>query len=404
MTDHSAEPPTSTSGDASLASDLDWLKRWSQGADVDPADLSTPTATPPSSGTPTLTPGASTQPDPLIDQQLRELRRWQNSIGDDQPVAAPPAAYPPSGAATATTNAAVPDEPSEPFTARLAKVGPWLVEAGQKTAAWLHLDPDTALAVEQSQRRGLVPESVIVLGLSLGASAVWAILSLINMLTQLPPGSHLNDTTVQMNNPYVVDRPWLDLTNQLAHIVLMVVPVALVFYLLARVRPPAEAPFKVMGIKWPNVPKDLVIGLALAAGIGIPGLGLYALARLLGINATIAAGNLGSHWWAIPVYVLLAAMNGLLEEVVMVGYLFTRWAQRGLGPWVIIVVSALIRGTYHLYQGFGGFIGNFIMGAIFGWVYTRTKRVLPLVIAHTLLDVASFVGYALLSSSWHWLQ
>ena len=36
------------------------------------------------------------------------------------------------------------------------------------------------------------------------------------------------------------------------------------------------------------------------------------------------------------------------------------------------------------------------MGLFFGWVYTRTKRVGPLVVAHTVLDVVAFVGYALL--------
>ena len=38
------------------------------------------------------------------------------------------------------------------------------------------------------------------------------------------------------------------------------------------------------------------------------------------------------------------------------------------------------------------------MGVIFGWIYTRTKRVMPLVVAHApLLDVVAFVGYALLA-------
>jgi membrane protease YdiL (CAAX protease family) len=36
------------------------------------------------------------------------------------------------------------------------------------------------------------------------------------------------------------------------------------------------------------------------------------------------------------------------------------------------------------------------MGLFFGWVYTRTKRVGPLVVAHTALDVVAFVGYTLL--------
>ena len=55
----------------------------------------------------------------------------------------------------------------------------------------------------------------------------------------------------------------------------------------------------------------------------------------------------------------------------------------------------MIRGSYHLYQGFGGFVGNMIMGVIFGLIYLRWKRVGPLVVAHTMLDVVAFVGYAL---------
>jgi membrane protease YdiL (CAAX protease family) len=83
--------------------------------------------------------------------------------------------------------------------------------------------------------------------------------------------------------------------------------------------------------------------------------------------------------------------------------LFRRWAQAGWRQWTIIAVSALIRGTYHLYQGFGGFVGNVVMGLVFGWLYARTKRVMPLVIAHTLLDVVAFVGYALLKDHLPWL-
>ena len=105
----------------------------------------------------------------------------------------------------------------------------------------------------------------------------------------------------------------------------------------------------------------------------------------------------------IPVLVLAAAQNAILEEVVMVGYLLTRWRQAGWSPALGIVASAVIRGAYHLYQGFGGFVGNLVMGLVFGAVYTRTRRVLPLVIAHTILDIVSFVGYALLKSHLSWL-
>ncbi|MNH46267.1 CAAX amino terminal protease self- immunity [compost metagenome] len=55
----------------------------------------------------------------------------------------------------------------------------------------------------------------------------------------------------------------------------------------------------------------------------------------------------------------------------------------------------MIRGSYHLYQGVGPMIGNMLMGVVFGWVYQKYGRVMPLVIAHFLLDAIGFVGYAL---------
>ncbi|MCL2652481.1 MAG: CPBP family intramembrane metalloprotease [Propionibacteriaceae bacterium] len=243
-------------------------------------------------------------------------------------------------------------------------------------------------------------ETVAVLGISLGASAIWAVLSIVNSLTMGPP---LNQQETTINQAVAADRPWLDLLYQLANIAIPLVPVLVAFYLLANVRRPDGAPFRIMGIKWANAPRDAALGVALAAVIGIPGLGLYAIARAVGMNLNVVPTNLSAYWWTVPVLILLAAMNGILEETVMVGYLFTRWTQLAWGPWKVIVTSALIRGTYHLYQGFGGFIGNAIMGAVFGWVYMRTKRVLPLVIAHTILDIVSFVGYSLLKDVWPWL-
>ena len=43
------------------------------------------------------------------------------------------------------------------------------------------------------------------------------------------------------------------------------------------------------------------------------------------------------------------------------------------------------------------------MGALFGWWFTRTNRVLPLVIAHSVIDIVSFVGYAALHGRVSWI-
>ena len=137
-------------------------------------------------------------------------------------------------------------------------------------------------------------------------------------------------------------------------------------------------------------------GLLLAVAIGLPGLALYAGARGLGWNTNVEASGLGDNWWTIPVLILSAAQNAVLEEVIMIGYLFTRFAQLGWRLPVVIAASAAVE-AYHLYQGFGGLLGNLIMGVVFGLVYARWRRIGPLVVAHTVLDIGAFVGYAVLA-------
>jgi membrane protease YdiL (CAAX protease family) len=134
----------------------------------------------------------------------------------------------------------------------------------------------------------------------------------------------------------------------------------------------------------------------LALVIGLPGLGLYVLARKFGVNASVVPAALPKVWWAVPVLVLSAAQNAVLEEVVVVGYLVTRVRQLGAGMVLTIATSALLRGTYHLYQGIGAFIGNAVMGIVFSLFFVRTGRVVPLIIAHFAVDLTAFVGYALL--------
>jgi membrane protease YdiL (CAAX protease family) len=262
------------------------------------------------------------------------------------------------------------------------------------TRAPAHAAPHTSLP-----RRTLVTETVLVLGVSLGASVIWSVLSILRKVTAETP---LSAQTTAMNTSVTPDRPWLDLAHQLAGIAIALVPVVLALHLLARDRD-TVAPHVEMGFDLRRPGRDLLTGTVLAAVIGLPGLALYLGARGLGLNTTVSAANLTDVWWAVPVLVLAAAQNAVLEEVIMVGYLFRRWAQAGWGTWTIIVSSALIRGGYHLYQGFGAFVGNVAMGLLLGWVYTRTRRVMPLVVAHTLLDVAAFVGYAVLADRVGWL-
>ncbi|HSO68961.1 MAG TPA: CPBP family intramembrane glutamic endopeptidase [Arachnia sp.] len=256
------------------------------------------------------------------------------------------------------------------------------------------------LAVEPSTRRLLRTEMVIVLLLSLGQSAIYALLSIIEKLTRPIP---LNQQTTSINNSATPDRPWLDLAYQLAWMTFPLVPVALALYLLATQHRPEEGPWRVMGFDLRRPGFDLAWGFGVFAVIGVAGLAFYVFAVEIGINTQVSTANLAANWWTVPVLVLRAVMNGVLEEVLMIGYLFTRWAQTGGRMWVIVVVSAFIRGGYHLYQGFGGFVGNLVMGLAFGWLYLKIKRVMPLVITHSLLDIVAFVGAPLLPVLLAWI-
>ena len=238
-------------------------------------------------------------------------------------------------------------------------------------------------------------EVLLVLGVSLGQSAVYSILSLVEKLTKPIP---LNQQTTTINNTVVADRAWLDLLYQIAGIAFPLVPAMLALYLLSLSGDREPIGFDLRRPRW-----DLARGFAAAAVIGVPGLGFYLVARAVGINTNVSPANLQEHWWTIGVLIGYAIMNGVLEEVVMLGFLLTRFAQKGWTPWVALVVSAVVRGAYHLYQGFGGFLGNIVMGLVFGWLYRRWGRVMPLVIAHVILDIVSFVGYALISPLVDWI-
>jgi uncharacterized protein len=249
------------------------------------------------------------------------------------------------------------------------------------------------LPVEVLPRRTLRDEVLLVLGVSLGASAAYAIVTIIGRLTA---SRALSQQHATLNPSQAPGRPWLDLAYQLLGIATALVPALLAVHLLRRDHHDAGV---ALGLRPARPAFDVGTGAGLAALIGIPGLGLYVGARALGINATVVPEALPHIWWAVPVLVLSAIQNAVLEEVVVVGYLVTRLRQLGWGLPALVAASALLRGSYHLYQGFGGFLGNGVMGVIFALFFLRFRRLAPLIIAHAAIDIVSFVGYALLHGS-----
>ena len=243
------------------------------------------------------------------------------------------------------------------------------------------------------QRRALRIEIVIVLAVTFGLSAYRAILNLIESVLLGLAGQ-----TVALN-PRLSPFDLIDLGLNLAGVFQLLAWGALGVYLLWR---SGFAPSRIgLGrLRWRS---DVLGGLGLAALIGLPGLGMYVAARALGMSVAVVPSSLDDTWWRIPVLLAAAFANGWAEEVIVVAFLLTRLRQLGVNPVAALVASSLLRGAYHLYQGFGAGLGNMAMGLVFGYVWQRTGRLWPLVIAHGLIDAVAFVGYALLAGHLGWL-
>jgi hypothetical protein len=257
-------------------------------------------------------------------------------------------------------------------------------------------DASAGPALDKSARRLLRQEVLLVLALSLGASAVAAVIYFVGSLTE---SKALAQQTAVLVSSQAPGRPWLDLAWQLFGVVTALIPVALVAHLLAR----GGESLRTLGFDATQPVADLRRGAVVAAVIGGSGLALYLGARQVGVNLTVVPTNLPDVWWQYPVLVLIALQNALLEEVVVLGYLTHRLTQLGWSFAGTTLASSLLRGSYHLYQGLGGFLGNAVMGGIFCYLYRRWGRIMPLLIAHALIDMVAFVGFAALARHLSWI-
>ena len=236
------------------------------------------------------------------------------------------------------------------------------------------------------------------LGVSLGLSGVYAVLSYLR--AELTVKGGISATTATVASGAQTSRVWLDLAYDLTGLIAGLMPVLLALVLLSR--DPRVAGFGIGLFRRP-ARRELLQGAGFAALIGIPGLVLVWAAQRLGVSANLAVVDVPDTWYRVPLLLLQAAQNGALEEIVVVGYLLTRLRQMGWSNGRALGVSAVLRGSYHLYQGLGGFVGNLVMGLIFAWWFQRTRRVVPLVLAHFLLDTFAFVGFLYLRQYVSWI-
>lgn len=245
-------------------------------------------------------------------------------------------------------------------------------------------------------RPALVAETVIVVMIAVGLASLRSLWSLLRSLTA--PES-LSSQAAVLNGTRAPGRPWIDLGFQVLAIVGLLLPAALAIALAVRDGGRLED----IGIRFDRLGRQILTGLGIGAIIGGIGLLLYLLSRWAGTSLNVVLTTLPDVWWRIPILVSFACANAILEEVVFCGYLLRRLDQLGFSARRSVVVAALIRGGYHLYQGLAGALGNLAMGLVFGTYAKRTGRIIPLVVAHAAIDIVAYVGYVMLAGKVSWL-
>ena len=97
--------------------------------------------------------------------------------------------------------------------------------------------------------------------------------------------------------------------------------------------------------------------------------------------------------------VVMIVVNGFYEELIVRAYLMTEIKWLSNSTLLAIVCSVALQTAYHFYQGIPtalSYIGLFLVMSVY---YSRTNRILPVILAHILIDLSSVVIYALKTNS-----
>lgn len=255
-------------------------------------------------------------------------------------------------------------------------------------------------------------EAALVALIAVGLSDLRSILSFLRDLAS--PGA-LTTKSTTLNASAAPGHPWIDLGYQLVFSLSLLLPALLAIYLVSRDRLAVAAPgtfetrtpqrrwLPEIGLVREGWPREALLGLGLAAGVGGVGLAAYLISYAAGTSVTVIPTTLPDIWWRLPVLIISALANAALEETVLVGYLVNRLERIGLRLPVIVAISAGLRGLYHLYQGLAGCVGNLAMGVLFVSWFARRRSIVALFVAHATIDTVVFVGWTFLHGHVGWL-
>jgi len=91
-------------------------------------------------------------------------------------------------------------------------------------------------------------------------------------------------------------------------------------------------------------------------------------------------------------FLALALTAGICEEFLYRGFAMAAVSRVGLPSAVVILLSSVLFGLAHLYQGRAGFFSTMVLGILFGISQTALNSLLPVIVWHVGVDVVAGIA------------
>lgn len=91
-------------------------------------------------------------------------------------------------------------------------------------------------------------------------------------------------------------------------------------------------------------------------------------------------------------FLALAITAGLCEEFLYRGFAIAVLARLGSPAWMAILISSILFGLAHLYQGRGGFFSTLVIGTVFGMGRIAYDSLVPVIFWHGAVDLVAGVA------------
>jgi hypothetical protein len=234
-------------------------------------------------------------------------------------------------------------------------------------------------------RTPLAAELLVVLAvfpLPAAVSAVGVLVAELQLRSGLPSGTSLD----------VIHGPWLWALVQATGTLTELAGTALVCYLLLRSGEGVGA----IGLGGRKLRLDLALALPVFVAVQyIPQTFGNDLVRWLGLRGFFPDLRILLHAQGpaaiTAVQVVAGVAAGVVEEVVVLGFLVRRLEQLGLRPVWVVLIAVAVRVSYHLYYGWEAIaIAMWALASVL--VYRWVRRLLPFILCHIAWDVGLAVG------------